>query len=188
MGSPLYPASETAPRSSAPVFVRSAVALALVAAALPSLAMAQGPGRGPGRGLPDTVSWTASAPDTVERGGRLNLTLQGLVEPGWHVYGLKQLPTGPTPLKVALEQNEVAAAAGAPTGSAPVKSHDPSFDLETQYYDKPFTVTAPVRIGAKAAAGRQLIPVSVRFQTCNGQICHPPKTVRLTVPVTVREG
>ena len=46
----------------------------------------------------------------------------------------------------------------------------------------------PVRIAPKAAAGRQLIPVSVRFQTCNGQICHPPKTVRLSIPVTVREG
>ena len=38
----------------------------------------------------------------------------------------------------------------------------------------------------KEAAGPQQIPISVRFQTCNGHICQPPKTVKLSVPVTVR--
>ncbi len=185
MRNPLHPASETSARPpAAQGLVWSAVAASLIASALPAAVAAQGPGRG----LPDTVSWSVSSPDEAKRGGKLSLTLQGVVQPGWHVYGLKQLPTGPTPLKVALEQNEVATADGAPAGSAPVKRHDPSFDLETQYYEQPFTVKTPVRIAPKAAAGRQLIPVSVRFQTCNGQICHPPKTVRLSVPVTVREG
>ena len=139
-------------------------------------------------GRRDTVSWTVVPPstDNVKPGARLALTLRGEISAGWHVYGFKQLPTGPTPLVVKLDANDVATAAGAPVGSPPVKTHDPSFDLETQYYSQAFTVTVPVRIGPHLAAGRQLIPVSVRYQTCDGQICQPPKTVQLSAAIIVR--
>ena len=135
----------------------------------------------------DTVSWSASTPDqAVKAGGRVKITLRGAVQTGWHIYGLQQLPDGPTPLRVTLDTSGVAAADGQPTGTPPIKLQDPSFNLETQYYERDFTVTAPVRIGPHAAAGPQQIPISVRFQTCNGHICQPPKTVKLSVPVTVR--
>jgi hypothetical protein len=136
---------------------------------------------------PDTVSWSGSAPaQGVKPGGRAKIELRGAVQPGWHVYGLQQLPDGPTPLRVTLAASDIAAADGQPTGSQPVKLQDPSFNLETQYYEHDFTVTAPVRIGPRAPTGEQQIPVSVRFQTCNGHICQPPKTVQLSVPITVR--
>jgi len=139
-------------------------------------------------GRRETVTWTVvpQASDNVKPGARLALTLRGEVSAGWHVYGFRQLPTGPTPLVVKLDPNDVATAAGAPVGSPPVKVHDPSFDLETQYYSQAFTVIVPVRVGPHLAAGRQLIPVSVRYQTCDGQICQPPKTVQLSAAITVR--
>ena len=136
----------------------------------------------------DTVSWTlaAASPDASAPGSRVVLTLQGTVVNGWHVYGLKQATLGPTPLLVALDKNGVAAAAGKPTASKPTRLRDPSFGLDTEFYTSPFTVSLPVRISSQAAAGSQVIPVSVRFQTCNGQICQPPKTVHLSTSVTVR--
>jgi hypothetical protein len=134
----------------------------------------------------DTVSWTLSAPaDNVRQGSRLQLALKGEVLDGWHVYSSEQLPTGPIPLLVKLDPGEVAASDGEMTATPPEKSNDTSFNLDTQYYSKSFTVTVPVRIGASAASGPQHIPVSVRFQTCNGRICKPPKTVRLTATVNV---
>jgi hypothetical protein len=135
----------------------------------------------------DTVAWSASTPaQAVKPGGRVKITLQGAVQSGWHVYGLQQLPDGPTPLRVSLDVSDIAAADGSPAGSPVTKLQDPSFNLQTQFYEHDFTVTAPVRIGAHAAAGQQQIPISVRFQTCNGRICQPPKTVRLSVPVNIR--
>jgi DsbC/DsbD-like thiol-disulfide interchange protein len=135
----------------------------------------------------DTVVWSATAPSqSVKAGGKVKVTLRGAVQSGWHVYGLQQLPDGPTPLRITFDASEVAAADGQPTASPPTKLQDPSFNLETQYYEHDFTVTAPVRIGAHAAAGQQQIPISVRFQTCNGHICQPPKTAHLSVPVTIR--
>jgi thiol:disulfide interchange protein DsbD len=138
----------------------------------------------------ETVSWTlaAQSPVNAKPGDKVAITVRGDVLEGWHVYGLEQLPSGPIPLKVTVEQSEIASADGALAIDAPVKFHDPSFNLETQYYEKDFSLTVPVRVAANAAPGAQQIPVSVRFQTCNGKICKPPKTVKLLAPVTVRAG
>jgi hypothetical protein len=167
------------------------VGLALLGLSLQGAASAQTPDQGFGNPTGrETVSWTVSTPaaGAVKPGSRLALTLHGAVQDGWHVYALKQLPDGPTPLRVALDPTDVAMANGAPTGSPTTKLHDPAFDLDTEFYTRDFTVTVPVRVGSHLAAGRQLIPVSVRFQTCNGGICQPPKTVRLSAAVNVRAG
>jgi hypothetical protein len=163
-------------------------ALAVFAVSLHGAALAQAPEQGFGPTGPETVTWTVTTPSAkaVKPGSKLALTLHGAVQDGWHVYALKQLPEGPTPLRVTLDPSEVAAADGAPSGSAPTTIHDPAFDLDTQFYARAFTLTAPVRVGSHIAAGRQLIPVSVRYQTCNGRICQPPKTVHLSVPIDVR--
>ena len=161
--------------------ILAGTAAGMMAGALSGQALAQPPLGS------DTVSWSASAPaQSVKPGGRIKITLRGEVQNGWHVYGLQQAPDGPTPLRVTLDVSDIAAADGAPSGSPVTKLQDPSFNLETQFYAHDFTVTAPVRVGQHAAAGPQAIPVSVRFQTCNGRICQPPKTVRLSVPITVQ--
>jgi cytochrome c biogenesis DsbD-like protein len=155
---------------------KSFAAALFAAAVLPGTALAQD--------VPAaTVSWTI-APQDVARPGRAALTLRGSVVPGWHVYALKQAPEGPTPLLISVAANDVAKPDGAPAGSTPTKIHDPAFNLETQFYSGAFTVTVPVRFKPHAG-GQQVIPVDVRFQTCNGKVCEPPKTVRLTAPVTL---
>jgi|SRR5665213_460461 DsbC/DsbD-like thiol-disulfide interchange protein len=134
-----------------------------------------------------TVNWTVTADpaDTVKQGGKVTLTLHGAVANGWHVYALKQLPNGPTPLRVTLDQNEVAAASGAPVGSPATKIHDQGFNLDTQFYSHAFTVALPVQVATHSAEGAQHIPVSVRFQTCNDRVCQPPKTVHLTAAISI---
>lgn len=133
----------------------------------------------------ETVSWTA-APAEAKAGGKLALTLNGTVAEGWHIYSLQQLPLGPNPLRVTVDSKDVASLDGAPSESKAIKARDAAFGFETQYFDKAFTVTVPVRLVKSASPGQQTIPVSVRFQTCNGRVCQPPKTVHLSVPVTVK--
>src|SRR6202012_3661248 len=135
----------------------------------------------------ETVSWTASAgPNAaVKPDGALTVTLNAKVKEGWHVYALNQLPNGPTPLRITVDANTVAAASGAPTASPATKVHDTAFNLDTPLYSKAFSAAVPVKIAAHAGAGKQSIPVSVRFQTCNGAICQPPKTVHLSAPITI---
>lgn len=163
---------------------RYAACAAALFLAIHGAALAQTPGN------VETVSWTASvqSADGIKPGSRQTITLKAAILEGWHVYAFEQLPAGPIPLAVTLSPSEIAAADGAPTATTPTKFLDPSFRLETQFYADTFTVTVPVRIAPSAAPGAQQIPVSVRFQSCNGQTCRPPKTVRLSAAVNVKEA
>lgn len=136
----------------------------------------------------ENVAWTVSATpaSALKPGSAVTLTLRAAVRDGWHVYGLQQLPDGPTPLVVKLDASEIASASGPAKGSPAVKFHDPAFNLDTQFYSKDFTVSVPLKLAAQAVAGAQTILLSVRFQTCNGAICQPPKTVHLAAPVNVQ--
>lgn len=127
-----------------------------------------------------TVQWTATLAAT---GNATNLELSGAIEDGWHVYALTQPPGGPTALRVTVDDNEIAQAVGTPSGTSPQKRRDPSFGLETRFYTHSFTIRLPVQLKQPAAAGNQLIPVSVRFQTCSDRECQPPTTIHLSVPV-----
>jgi hypothetical protein len=113
------------------------------------------------------------------------LELAAQVQSGWHVYGLSQPPGGPIPLRVTLDDDRLGRLADAPSGTAPEQTHDPRFNLDTQFYTHAFTVHVPVQVSQQAAAGRQLIPVSIRFQTCSDRECQPPKTIHLSVPIEV---
>lgn len=126
----------------------------------------------------ETVSWSAPT-ITAAKGDKARLTLNGTVLAGWHVYSLKQALEGPTPLVVTVDANDVASADGAATETPPTTFKDPAFGVDTHFYSNTFTLTLPVKLKSRAAAG-QAVPVSVRFQTCNGRICQPPKTVHLS--------
>ena len=136
------------------------------------------------------VQWTgAVAPKTAVRAGaNIVIELSAEVQEGWHVYGLAQLPGGPTPLRVTLDTNAFVQTAGAPTGSSPVKKHDTAFDLDTEVYNGRFDLHLPAQINQHSPAGRNLIPVSVRFQACNDRVCLPPRTIHLSVPIEISEG
>ena len=164
---------------------RRARVSALLGVWLWGVSLAQVPGT---NSSPDqTVRWAATlaAAGGVKQGGETTLELSGAIEDGWHVYALTELAGGPTALRVTLDENEVAEVAGAASGTAPSKRHDRSFGLVTQFYTHSFTVRVPVQVKQQLAAGRQSIPVSVRFQTCSDRECQPPTTIHLVVPVEV---
>jgi thiol:disulfide interchange protein DsbD len=133
-----------------------------------------------------TVKWAASVISTAaaKSGGNATLEVSAQVREGWHVYALTQPPGGPTALRITIDQSEAAQVTGPASGTVPEKRHDPSFDLETQFYTHAFALRLPLHVTQQASAGRrQVIPVSVRFQTCSDRECQPPTTVHLSVPV-----
>jgi hypothetical protein len=137
-----------------------------------------------------TVDWTASwsAGGGVGPAEQGTLELSGVVQEGWHVYALTQQPGGPTALRISIEDNPVASQAGAASGTPPESRHDPSFNLDTQFYTHSFAIHVPVAVKSAVAAGGQVIPVSVRFQTCSARECRPPRTIQLSVPIEVHPG
>jgi thiol:disulfide interchange protein DsbD len=135
------------------------------------------------------VQWTAALAPKKAINPAMNIVIElsADVQEGWHVYGLTQLPGGPTPLRVTLDTNDVVEVAGTPTGTPPAKRYDTAFDLDTEVYEGSFALHLPVQINQHFAARRKLIPVSVRFQTCNDRVCLPPRTVHISVPIEISQ-
>jgi thiol:disulfide interchange protein len=156
------------------------------AAFLLSLGMGMGI-HGIAQGPIQPVQWKGSleSGSAATPGSKGVLEVSASIQEGWHVYGLTQPPGGPTSLRIALDENAIAQSAGAPSGSAPVKKHDPSFDLDTQVYLHSIILHLPFQVKADSPAGKQALPVSVRFQACSDQMCLPPRTVHLSVPIEV---
>ena len=135
---------------------------------------------------PQPVSWALTAADErVKAGATLSVDLSAKFDAGWHVYGLNQGDGGPTPLRITVDPASAAQLAGTPSGTAPVKAHDATFDTDTETFVHPFTLHVPLKLKAGAGAGNQEIALNVRFQACNDHICLPPKTVRLTTDVKI---
>ena len=149
---------------------------------LSAAAIAQGPIQ--------PVQWTGTiaAKAPIEPGRKATIKVAADIQEGWHVYGLAQPSGGPTPLRVVLDENEVVLTAGAVSGTAPVRKHDASFDLDTQVYTGSFILHVPVVVRQHPAAGKQSVSVSVRFQACSDRICLPPRTVHVSAPIEVRPG
>jgi Disulphide bond corrector protein DsbC len=135
----------------------------------------------------EVAKWSASleTPERVKPGGGAVIKLSAEIRDGWHVYALSEPAGGPTPLKVTLGDNVLARLSGSASGDAPTRKHDPSFDLDTNFYEHALTLRVPIALKNESGAGARIIPVDVRFQSCTDRICLPPTTVRLNVPVTV---
>jgi Disulphide bond corrector protein DsbC len=136
------------------------------------------------------VQWAGSAIPKMPagQGSTIEIELSAEVQEGWHVYGLTQASGGPSPLRVTLDENGVVQRLSVKPGTAPIKKHDPSFDLETEFYPGSFSLDLQTQVKQQAAEGNQSIPVSIRFQACNDRTCLPPKTVHLSVPIEIGRG
>lgn len=159
--------------------------LAAIAAALCTSARAQTPS--PWQ-PPQTVQWHATVPAQAHLlpGQHASIELTGQILQGWHVYGLKQHSDGPTELRFAVEDNPIVQSEGAPGGSPTVRRMDPGFGFEIQYYTDSLKLTLPIQVKPRAGAGKQQVPVSVRFQSCSERTCLPPATIHLLVDVNVQ--
>jgi hypothetical protein len=137
-----------------------------------------------------SVQWSASVKSLGDDASntRATLVLSAVIPEGWHVYALTQAPGGPTALRVTVEPGAAAQVAGAATGTTPETRHDPSFDLETQFYTHAFSLNFPIEsqratLAERSALGASPLPVQVRFQLCSERECQPPKTVHLFAPI-----
>jgi hypothetical protein len=158
------------------------IGLPHTAAALLAASLISVPGRAVFAEPTPVVQWTAvlKSADQATAGQPSALQLSATVLEGWHVYAATQLPGGPTPLRVSLQDGSGAMLTGVASGTVPQKRHDASFDLDTQFYTQAFTILQPIawRIPNTATA---VLPVAVTFQSCNDRECRPPQTVHLSV-------
>jgi DsbC/DsbD-like thiol-disulfide interchange protein len=136
----------------------------------------------------EPVKWSIKAglPEKpLKPGQTLSLHLTAKIEEGWHLYSTEPIEGGPIPTRIVMPPDQPFEQAGTIESSEPKTAMDPSFNLMTEYYEEEASFTIPVKVAANATAGKSEVKVNVSFQTCNDQICLPPKTIKLAVAINL---
>jgi DsbC/DsbD-like thiol-disulfide interchange protein len=136
----------------------------------------------------EPIKWTmqVNLPEApLKPGDKLTIQLNARIDEGWHLYSLDQTEGGPIPTRIVLPSEQSFEEAGSIESSEPKAAMDPNFNLMTHYYEEQAAFLIPVKVAAGAPAGKTEVKVNISFQTCNDELCLPPKTVKLSAPVNI---
>jgi DsbC/DsbD-like thiol-disulfide interchange protein len=119
-------------------------------------------------------------------GETLQVQLTAQIEDGWHLYSLDEIPNGPRPTRFTLPDGQAFALAGDIQQPIPHVKLDENFGVETPYFAETVTFQMPLKITSSSRSGTTPLLIQARYQTCNEQLCLPPKTVRLAAQVKIK--
>jgi thiol:disulfide interchange protein DsbD len=169
-------------RSRGPFAPGLAVALLLAAAAFATgVVHAQ-------QGPLQPVKWSLAlepASGQAAPGGKLTAVVTAAIDEGWHVYAPDEANVGPRPVELTIVKSPVFAAAGKFEAPEPEREMDEAFGQITASYTDEATFRLPVAVAAAAPGGPHALEIDISFQACDGNICLPPKAVRVKASVTV---
>lgn len=138
----------------------------------------------------DPIKWSITseqAGKALKAGAAFKAELVAEIAEGWHLYAMEQPNEGPRPTRITLPSGQVFALDGEIDAPGPVRTMDPNFGFETDYYEGSAAFTLPLRALETASAGRHRLAVQVRFQTCTQEICLPPKTQKLELEFEIEK-
>jgi len=150
------------------ILVRPAVVVltaAVCVCASPAIALAQ-----------DPVHWSlaAASKDPIAAGRRFDAALKATIDKGWHLYALDEPAGGPPATTVSLPPSKTFLLAGAVSAPPGVRTLDPNFNVETEFFEDEVTFLLPLRVAAGTADGRYTLEVTSTWVTCNDRLCLPP--------------
>jgi thiol:disulfide interchange protein DsbD len=134
-----------------------------------------------------TLVKAAAAPVSIAAGGTAEARVTLDVAAGWHVNANPPSPDYLIPTKVTLNS-----AAGVTAGRVVYPAGQPvklGFDDHPlSVYSGRVTLKLALAAAPTAAGGAHVLAGSVRFQSCNDQVCLAPASVPFTLMVTVTGG
>jgi DsbC/DsbD-like thiol-disulfide interchange protein len=156
------------------------VLVALCATALTCPLLAQGPAQ--------PVTWSVAldpAAGARSQGERVTALVTAKIDEGWHVYATDELADGPRPLRIDAVAGGPVVSAGALRCPEPERDFDQAFAQVTAFYKDTTTCRVPLTVKAHATPGAAAIDLDISFQACDGRMCLPGRTVRVSAAVTV---
>lgn len=136
---------------------------------------------------PHPIRWTLTAKTAdlpLRKGSAVQTILRAKILPGWHLYAMEQQPGGPTATRINLSENQAFSLNGSiESEMPPIIANDPSFNLETRYFEGDASFRIPVKVTSTVNATQAKIMVDVLFQTCNDRLCLPATVVRVSTQV-----
>jgi thiol:disulfide interchange protein DsbD len=133
------------------------------------------------------VKWTAKLlPEDARAGESAVIAVTGVIDPGWHIYQLKQ-QNAATPTSFEVPKNDSVTADGEAIQPTPKNVYDPNFKVQVGLFEGAVTFAVPVKLRA-TDKGSQSLKISVSDQTCNASVCALPETSDVPVSFTVATG
>lgn len=124
-------------------------------------------------------------PVEISAGGSSEAVVQLVIENGYHVNG--NPPTYPY-----LKATELVIAPASGISAGAVK-YPPALSRKFPFAEEPLAVyegeteiKAALKADKAAGKGQQSLSAILRIQACDDQVCYPPGTIDLTIPVTIK--
>jgi DsbC/DsbD-like thiol-disulfide interchange protein len=132
------------------------------------------------------VAWhvKASPSRPVKTGARFSVVITGQLDPGWHLYALEEPTGGPIATEIALTDGDPADLIRVEEAK-PKMLPDPATHQLAGYFENSADFTLHFQAAPDATAGPGNLHILIRYQSCNDQICLPPHTDTIPVPVTI---
>ncbi len=109
----------------------------------------------------------------------IELKLIADVEPGWHLYSLKEIKGGPIATTIKSSLPEDFELSGEIQSPEPKIEFDPNFKIDTSFFTDHAEFLVPVKVLEDLSADK--LSLDVRFQLCDDTLCLPPKTMRVSL-------
>ena len=123
-------------------------------------------------------------PASAKAGAKITLTVSGQIDPGWHLYAMEEPDGGPIATVVGLTEGDPADLLSV-NESKPIVIDDPLFHMRTGFFRSSVDFTLHLCVDPSAKPGPNPLHVLIHFQSCNNQVCLPPRTDTLEVPLNV---
>ena len=131
---------------------------------------------------PTPIHWQATSPTHPRPGAKLDLQLTAKIDPGWHLYTLTEPEDGPTPTEINLTEGDPATLLRTQQ-SKPRTVQDPVFGRPVTLFESSATFTLHLQLAPTFPAGPHPLHLLIRYQSCNDQVCLPPHTDTVEVPL-----
>lgn len=130
------------------------------------------------------IKWKSEVekPDrNLSKDEKIKLFLTAEIEKGWHLYALERIEGGPIATKIALVENPFFKAENI-IAPPPIEKDDAAFGVTTKFYEDSVKFTLPL-IAKENLTGKSSVDIKIRYQTCNDQMCLPPKTLLIEIDI-----
>ena len=136
----------------------------------------------------DPVAWRASinGANAMFPGAKFDVRIDAHAGRGWYIYSVTQPPGGPIATAIRLSDTAVFREGAPLRAPQPDRAFDNAFDMMVEKYRGSAVFRLPVVVRPDAKSGARSLGVSASYQACNDNVCLPPRTVTLSVPVNIR--
>jgi thiol:disulfide interchange protein DsbD len=136
----------------------------------------------------DPIKWSfgPKIPTKAKAGDVLKVELVARIDETWHLYSVTQ-PPPPIATRITVPAGQPFSLGGSIDAPSPRVAFDENFGIDAEYYSESASFTLPVKVAA-GTTGAQKLRVQAYYQTCNNQLCMPPKTVTIEATIEVSGG